>query len=131
MANDAVLERQQRNTLSGRVSRALSGLKDWKTSLRSLSTMNSLTIIALQVVVFSILCLLYLAFSNKYITQGYVVNRLEAEREQLIVKNEVANRRLEESKSLSQIRERADREMVYAFNPIYVEFKDTQVALAY
>ena len=93
--------------------------------------MNSLTIIVLQIVVFSALFLLYLGFSNQYITQGYVINKLEAEREQLTIQNEVANRRIEEAKSLSNIRERADKEMAYAYSKTYIEFHDAQVALAY
>ncbi|MDP4008660.1 MAG: hypothetical protein Q8P68_05720 [Candidatus Peregrinibacteria bacterium] len=130
MTNAAVLERKQRNTIIGKMSEFRAGLQDWRASLRSLSTISSITIIVIQIAVFSVLCLLYLAFSNRYVTQGYVVNRLESEREHLIIQNEVANRRVEESKSLSLIREFSDKEMLIASNRIYVETRDTQIAIA-
>lgn len=130
MTNAAVLERKQRNTIAGKISLFSAGFRDWRASLHSLSTISSITIIVIQIAVFSVLCLLYLAFSNRYVTQGYVVNRLESEREHLIIQNEVANRRIEESKSLSAIREFSDKEMLIASNRIYIETRDTQVAIA-
>lgn len=130
MYNTAIVERQKRNTISGKAALVYESLKDWKSVLRSLSRVSSITILVIQIVVFSVLCLLYLAFSNKYVTQGYVVNKLEAEREHLTIQNEVANRRIEEAKSLSAIREFSDKEMVFASNRVYLEIYDTRVAVA-
>lgn len=130
MYNTAIVERRKRNTISGKAALVCESLKDWKSALRSLSRVSSIAIFGIQIVVFSVLCLLYLAFSNKYVTQGYVVNKLEAEREHLIIQNEVANRRMEEAKSLSVIREFSDKEMVFASNRTYLETYDTRVAVA-
>lgn len=130
MLNVTVLERQKRNTLAAKFAGIYASVKDYKSALRNLSTMNSVTIFVIQIIVFSMLCLLYLAFSNKYITQGYVVNKLEAEREHLIIQNEVANRRIEEAKSLSAIRDFSDKEMIIASNRIYLQEYDKGVAMA-
>lgn len=127
MLSDAAVERQQRNTIQGKASRAMSMMTG---ALQNLSAINSLTIIVIQVIVFSILCTAYMAFSNRYITQGYVVNKLEAEREQLVIQNEMTNRLIEQSKSLSAIRDTAHEQMVYSHGHTYVEAHDTQVAIA-
>lgn len=130
MQNVALIERRRRDSFIARLAGLYASLKDWKSTLRSLGTMSSLAILVIQIIVFSVLTLLYLAFSNKYITQGYVVNKLEAEREHLTIQNEVANRRIEEAKSLSAIREFSDKEMVFASNRTYLEIYDTRVAIA-
>lgn len=130
MLNATILERRRRDSFAARLAGLYASLKDWKSTLRSLSTISSITILIIQIVIFSVLSLLYLAFSNKYVTQGYLVNKLEAEREHLTIQNEVANRRIEEAKSLSAIREFSDKEMVFASNRIYLETYDTRVAVA-
>lgn len=127
MLSEAVLERQNRNSLTAKLQRLTGSFSE---SFQSLSTVNYLTIIALQIVVFSSLCVAYLAYSNQYITQGYVVNKFEAERSQLVIENEMSNRLLEQAKSLSAIRDRAHAQMVYSHGHQYVESHDTTVAIA-
>ncbi|MBT6069272.1 hypothetical protein HOG48_05975 [Candidatus Peregrinibacteria bacterium] len=100
-------------------------------ALRSLNTVSTITIVMIQIMVFTALCVAYLAYSNRYITQGYLVNKFEAERAQLIVQNEVSNRLLEEAKSLSAMRDRAHQYMVYSHDHTYIEPHDTHVAMVY
>ena len=117
MLNEAVLNRRKRRTVLGKLSNAGSAVMD----LRGLTKLNALTIIFIQVIVFCALSVMYLMFSNNHITQGYVVNKFEAERNQLIIENEVTNRLIEEARALSGIYDEMQDKMIAHYQPVFVE----------
>ncbi len=88
-----------------------------------------MTLIAFEIVGFIVLSLLYLAFSNRYITQGYIVNKLEAERKQLIIQTEVTNRLTEQAKSLANVEEYAGQNMMRVAKVEFIEPHDGTVAI--
>ena len=126
MYNAACVARLRRHSLSGKVQNFR---EDFFCSLKNLSTVSSYGIIAMETLVFVVLFLLYLTYSNRYITQGYVVNKLEAEKRQLTIKNEMANRLVEEAKALNNVRLYADGKMYSDAKTYFVEPVKNEVAL--
>lgn len=126
MYNEACNSRLKRRTVIGKLQTAFSTLSF---SLKGLSSANPITVIFAQFIIFVFLCTAYMANSNKYITQGYIVNKFEAERRQLIIENEVANRLVEEAKALSKVKEYADASMVKATFAEYVTAHQNGVAV--